>query len=132
MMEGRTAGLLLLSLAAACGRSEGPEGIAHRFMDDYYVRVDLGAAKRVAGGLAAKKLDDAVALTRGQSLAGATEGRSVSYALLSRQQDGNRHSFLYEVRIRLSGGGEFTRKAVLLVGQSDGTWRVTNFNESGQ
>lgn len=121
----------VMLLAAACGRSDGPEGVARRFMDDYYVRVDLGAAKRIATGLASRKLDDAVSLTRGQSTAGAMEGRNVAYNLVSRQQEGDRHNFLYEVRIRLTGGGEFTRKAILLVNQVGGAWRVTNFNESG-
>ncbi len=125
--------LLFLGLlpAPACGRSDGPEGIARRFMDEYYVRVDLGAARRVAGGLASKKLDNEVTLTRGQTTAGAMEGRSVAYNLVTQQQEGDRHSFLYEVRVRLTRGGEFTRKTVLLVGRVEGTWRVTNFNESG-
>ena len=122
---------LLLLLAPACGRADGPDGVARRFMDEYYVRVDLGAAKRVAGGLASQKLDNEVTLTRGQSTAVAMEGRSVAYSLRTQQQEGDRHSFLYEVRVRLTGGGEFTRRAVLLVGRVEGAWRVTNFSESG-
>lgn len=117
--------------AGACGRGDAPEGIARRFMDDYYVRVDLGAAKRIASGLALHKIDQELALTRGHAVGGATEGRSVAYHLVGRQQEGERHSFLYEVRIRLTRGGEFTRKAVLLVGRPEGAWRVTNFNETG-
>lgn len=120
-----------LVLLAACSRSSPPEGIARRFVEAYYVRVDLGAARGLAGGLASKKIEEQVDLTRGQAVGAATEGREVAYSLVSRQEDGDSHRFMYEVRIRPRGGGEFTRRSVVSVGQVGGAWRVTNFHESG-
>lgn len=100
-------------------------------MDEYYVHADLGAAKNLAGGLASKKIEEQVDLTRGQKVGTATEGRDVAYTLVSRQEEGDHHRFMYEVRIRLKGGGEFTRRSVVSVAQVGGAWRVTNFHESG-
>lgn len=118
-------------LCAACARSSTPEDVARRFIEEYYVRVDLGAARRIADGLASRKIDEQVALRQGQALGGAVEGRNVAYHLVRRQQDGDRHSFMYEVRIRPTGGGEFTRRSVVAVTPAGGAWRVSNFTEPG-
>jgi hypothetical protein len=99
-------------------------------MDAYYVRADLGAAKGLAGGLASRKLEEEVNLTRGQTVGAATEGREVAYTLVGRQEEGDHHRFMYEVRIRLKGSGELTRRSVISVAQVGGAWRVTNFLES--
>ncbi len=123
--------IVALLLLAACGRSNTPEGIARRFMDEYYVRADLGAAGDLAGGLASKKIAEQVGLTRGQPVGAAKEGRDVAYSLVSRQEEGGHHRFMYEVRIRLRGGGEFARRSVVSVSQVGGAWRVTNFHEAG-
>lgn len=128
---GRLRAAAALLLLASCGRANAPEGVARRFVDDYYVRADLGAAKSLAGGLASRKLEEQVDLTRGQTVGAATEGREVAYALVGRQEDGDQHRFMYEVRIRLKGGGEFTRRSIVSVGQVGGSWRVTNFHETG-
>ena len=107
-----------------------PEGIARRFVDDYYVRVDLGAAKGLATGLASKKIEEALVLTRGQPVGTATQGRDVTYSLVGQQEEGDHHwFFMYEVRIRLKGDGGFTRRTVVSVGRVGAAWRVTNFNE---
>ena len=119
-----------LVLLAACGRPNSPEGIARRFMEAYYVRADLGAAEGLAGGLASRKIEEQVALTRGQAVGAATEGREVTYGLVGRQEEGDHYRYMFEVRIRLKGGGEFMRRSVLSVGQVGGAWRVTNFHES--
>ena len=127
----RRAAAAALLFLAACRGADTPEGVARRFMDEYYVRADLGAAKILAGGLASRKIEEQVDLTRGQSVGAATEGREVAYSLVGRQAEGDQHRFMYEVRIRLKGGGEFTRRSVVSVGQVGGAWRVTNFHETG-
>lgn len=119
-----------LVILASCGRSNPPEAIARRFMEAYYVRADLGAAKGLVGGLASNKIEEQVELTRGQAVGAAREGREVAYSLVSRQEEGDHHRFMYEIRIRLRGGGEFTRRSVVSVAQVGGAWRVTNFHES--
>lgn len=122
--------LAAAALLAACGPGNSPEGVARRFMDDYYVRVDLAGARGVVDGLASKKIEAQEALTRGQAVGSATEGRSVAYTLLGRDQDGDRHLFRYEVKVTLRGGGSFTRRSVLVVAPVATGWRVTNFDES--
>ena len=126
----KRAGAVAILLLASCGAPTTPEGVARRFMDAYYIRVDLGAAKGLAGGLASRKLEEEVSLTRGQTVGPATEGREVTYTLVGRQAEGDHHQFMYEVRIRLKGAGGFTRRSVISVGQVGGAWRVTNFLES--
>ena len=128
MRRSAAAALLLL---ASCGGSNTPEGVARAFMEAYYIRVDLGAAKALAAGLASRKLEEQVTLTRSQAVGGATEEREVAFTLVARQEEGDQHRFMYEVRIRLKGAGEFTRRSVVSVGQVGGAWRVTNFQDSG-
>lgn len=127
-LRAAAAALLLLT---SCGGPATPEGVARRFMDAYYVQADLGAAKMLAGGLASRKLEDEMNLTRGQTVGAATEGREVAYTLVARQEEGEQRRFMYEVRIRLKGSGELTRRSVVSVGQVGGAWRVTNFNDTG-
>ena len=122
--------LAAVALLAACGRGNSPEGVARRFMDDYYVRADLVGARGVVDGLASKKIEAQEALTRGQAVGSATEGRTVAYTLLGRDQDGDRHLFRYEVKVTLRGGGSFARRSVLVVAPVGKGWRVTNFDES--
>lgn len=127
----RAAAVLAVVLLVACSRTATPDGIAGQFMNEYYVRADLAGARRVANGLASQKLGNEEALTRGQTVGTAKEGRTVSYNLAGRAQEGDRHLFRYQVTVTLSGGGgSFTRRVVLIVAHVGGGWRVTNFEES--
>ncbi len=127
----RAAAVLAVVLLAACSRGNTPEGIAGQFMDEYYVRADLAGARRMADGLASQKLGNEEALTRGQTVGSAKEGRTITYSLASRAQEGDRHLFRYQVKVTLSGGsGSFDRRVVLIVAPVGGGWRVTNFEES--
>ncbi len=121
--------LFFLSFFQGCG-SGGPEAVADRFMEAYYAAADLGEALKLADGLAAKKIQDQLQLTRGQSGPQTSQGRRVSYNRIDRNTVEGKLFYRYEVRIDIQGGGTFTRKSLLAMGQGPNGWRVTNFTET--
>ncbi|MGH7865708.1 MAG: hypothetical protein ACREQB_12010, partial [Candidatus Binataceae bacterium] len=54
----------MLSLGA-CTASNSPRGVADRFIDAYYVTIDLATAAAVSSGLALDKINQEIALTKG-------------------------------------------------------------------
>jgi hypothetical protein len=118
-----------LHLLQGCG-SGGPEAVADRFMDAYYASADLGEALKLTDGLAAKKIRDQLQLTGGQSGPHSSQGRRVSYTRIERNTVDGKLFFRYDVRIDVQGGGSFSRKSLLAMGDGPNGWRVTNFIET--
>lgn len=122
-------GTLIGFFVISCSKGSGPEAAANRFMDLYYVAVDLPGARRVAEGLAAKKIDDQLALTRGLPTGEARRGREISYQLMEKKGEDNHQFFLFDVLIKAKGEAPFTRKALIAVAKTGSDWRVTNFRD---
>jgi hypothetical protein len=120
---------LLVGLMAGCSRS-GPEAVADRFVESYYAAADLGEALQVADGLAAKKIQDQQLLLKGHAGAQSTPGRRVRYERTESRTVEGKLFYRYEIRIEIQGGGSFTRRSLLAMGQGPKGWRVTNFTET--
>jgi hypothetical protein len=99
-------------------------------MDSYYAAANLGEALRFADGLAARKIQDQQRLVKGQAGPQTTPGRRVAYERKETATVDGKLYFRYEVRIEIQGGGSFTRRSLLALGDSPNGWRVTNFTES--
>ena len=112
-----------------CSRG-GPEAIADQFMESYYTAANLEDALKLADGLAAKKIQEQQLLRRGQMGAQTTQGRRVSYRRTEKHTAEGRLFFRYEIQIDIQGGGAFTRKALLALGEGPDGWRVTNFSDT--
>lgn len=117
-------------LAAGCEAEDPARAVAARFVDHYYVELDLAAALPDATGLAHAKL-----LREQELLAGidapADAGRpSVYYRFLEEGEAGaTRRSFLYELTITFSDA-HVVREALVTVREDEaGRWRVANFRE---
>ena len=121
--------VLALLLLFACGGKGGPEEVAGRFMDRYYVRANLQEAKALVAGLAAQKIEEELTLIAGVISDAQTRSREVSYALKERGEEGDRAFFVYEVTITAKGVGSFKKKSILSLGRIDGIWRITNFRD---
>ncbi len=120
----------LLALAGCQGEGDKtPQGAAEAFMDRHYVEIDLARAREFTVGLARSKVDEALRLTSGQAVDAGTRKPRVYYKLLERRESGGRTAFVYELRIRPEGAGEFTRRLMIRVRREEAGWRVSNYME---
>ncbi|HVO24846.1 MAG TPA: hypothetical protein VMW56_14590 [Candidatus Margulisiibacteriota bacterium] len=124
-------GVALLGLVLfACHPDERtPQGVAERFVDQYYVQINLAGAKQLCAGLAAKKLEDEERLTAGQAIDESTRKPLIRYSLIDKKEEGDRPSFVFEGRIQVDGADTFTRKWIITTRREGDAWRVANFEE---
>ncbi len=128
---------LLLALGA-CGQVGERESVAREFMEAYYVRADLPAARKVATGLALQKIDREIELRKEagdtQPSPEAAGERLVTFQVLEeRSRTEGRSAFLFDLLI----GAEpisFKRRTLIILGRTGGSgeregWIVVNFSE---
>jgi hypothetical protein len=127
------AALLVLGLAGLWACHSDPHsarGVAERFLDAHYVRIDLQAAKALCTGLALHRVEDEIRLTAGTQIDDSTRPPQVYYQLLEEQSRGSgRAALLYETTFAVDGAGQFTKKILLTLRQGNAGWRVANFKE---
>jgi len=123
---------LVLTLVVVAGCQSDPQsarGVAERFIDQHYVRIDLAAARPFCVGVALKKVTDEQRLTEGQAIDASTRTPTVRYRLIETQGDPEQPSFLFEGTISVDDAGEFKRKWLISARRDGGTWKVSNFEE---
>jgi hypothetical protein len=129
----RSALLVTLSLLA-CASPRSPEGAADRFVDKYYVESDQQAALPLAEGRAKRRLEEELKLVAG-SRRGVAPGSLAARVYYERRRiddHGLIRSAEYVLHIKPQGGPQIDREAHLeLKAQPDGSWRISNFNETG-
>lgn len=122
--------LFAATLFPACGKAADAETTASRFVDQYYVKVDLMMAKQLTDGLATRKIEQEEALLQGGSGGSAgTRQRDVTYRLLEKREEGEHLFFVYDLNITGRGVPTLKKRSLLSVGKKDGTWRITNFRD---
>jgi len=114
---------------AACTSPNTPGGVADKFIDAYYVTIDLPKAAQVSSGLALDKINQEIALTRGQTIDAATRMPSVHYNLQSRRDEDNAVTLIYKARFDVPDAGAFERNLMITTRKEGGTWMVSNFSE---
>lgn len=128
----RSAGLAVLALVAACrGNSDTAIGVAERFLDEHYVRMDLERAKPYCVGVARQKVEEMQHLIGGEKIDESTRKPHVSYELeKTNDETAERASFLFRGKIRVDGADDFTRHWLVTARkEADGAWKVSNFQE---
>ena len=128
------AGAGLVVAARACGSRDGARRAADRFVDRYYVEIDLPRARELTTGLARAKIDQELELLQGIEAAESGARPSVHYRFLERRKgdaSGERTSMVYELSIHFEGGDEVVRRALVTVGRAAGSeeWQTENFSE---
>ena len=121
--------IAFLVLPSACWRGQGAEAVAERFMEHYYVLADLQGAKRFTTGLASEKIQEQLKLIAGAVVDAQTRSREVSFALVEKQEQGEKVFLVYEVTIAPKGGISFKKRSLLSLGRVGGAWKVTNFRD---
>lgn len=122
--------LVLITALMACRADQTTSlGIAERFVDQHYVRIDLEAAKPFCTGLALKKLQDEQRLTQGQAIDASTRKPTVRYRLVQKTDEADHGSFVFEGTIQVEDAGQFNRKWLVSTRREGDLWKVSNFEE---
>jgi hypothetical protein len=117
------------ALFSSCGRASDAEATASRFIDHYYVTVDLGRAKEFTSGLATRKIDQEQVLVQGISSDAGNGRRDVAYRLVERRNEGERLVLIYDIDIRGQGVPALRKRSLISVEKIGGAWRVMNFHD---
>ncbi len=119
-----------LVIAAACTSDDPARAAAERFVDAYYVEIDLPEAREQATGLARVKVEQSMKLVEGMEPPEDIARPRVHYRFLEQQESmRDRRGFLYELTITFDGGEQVQRRTVVTVGEQDGRWQAVNFQE---
>jgi hypothetical protein len=113
----------------ACTPTAGPEAIAERFVERYYVNPDLPGAKALAYGLARQKIEEEEQLLQAVTLSAGAADREVSYSLhATRKIEDDKIFFVYDITISVDRQ-VMKKRATIATGRMKEGWRVTNFQE---
>jgi hypothetical protein len=123
----RALAALLLAVPGCSEPNPAREG-ADRFVDSYYVEIDLPRAKENAVGLARAKVEREIELLKGIERPESDAKPTVYYRLLEERR-GERPGFVYELTISFGGGETVQRRALVIVREEGGSWRAANFEE---
>jgi len=123
---------VLAALAAplpGCHSSDPRQAAAERFIDELYIKIDQPAARQLAVGLAASKIDEEIRLKNGQAIDETTRQPRVNYTFVqagsTAQNDAA--SLVYDLRVAPDGADAFTRRLVLTLRREGGAWKVANY-----
>ncbi len=123
--------LLAVLLAAACRPDAGtPRAVAEGFLDNYYVAVDLHAARGEVEGLAADKVAQVIELAAeaGEELRGFRP--RVNYTLGFAEEGEELARYEYELRVESDGGDAIAQLVLLTLRRGPRGWKVSNYSES--
>ncbi|HCU24050.1 MAG TPA: hypothetical protein DF383_03455 [Deltaproteobacteria bacterium] len=120
--------LMIPFTVSACGAGPESEKIAKQFMDAYYVKIDLEAAKKVSSGLAAEKLEKQLVLIQGLPPDQGKDLPKVNFHLSSTgDATSTEASYIFEVDPHVQDVGK--RKVFVKLRQEGGEWKVSQFSE---
>ena len=125
-------GVILVSFwAITCTSSDPARAGADRFVDSYYVEIDLPTARERAVGLARAKVDRQIQLLKGVEAPEENAKPRVNYRMLEEVHSttSERRGFVYELTVTLPGGEQVQARTLVTVGQEDGGWRAVNFED---
>jgi len=122
--------LVLFATFASCTSDDPARAAAERFVDAYYVEIDLPEAREEAAGLARAKVERNMKLIEGMAPPEDIARPRVHYRFLEQQDSSRgRRGFLYELTISFDGGDQVQRRTVVTVGEEGGAWHAVNFQE---
>ena len=131
----RDLGLLLVLVALAgfvssgCHPANSARGVVDRFIDQYYVAINLKAAEPYCTGLALDKLRHEIQLTAGQRIDANTRKPVVHYKLTAQRDAKDHTEFLFRATIDVPDGGSFHRNWLITARKDADAWKISNFAE---
>jgi len=121
--------LVLVALALGCRSADPRRAVAEDFIDRLFVTIDQPAARQLAVGLAAAKIDEEIRLKEGQAIDETTRQPRVHYRFIQHADAGtdDASSLVYELHVAPDGADAFTRRLILTLRRGEGSWRVANY-----
>ena len=117
------------TVATGCHPANSARGVVDRFIDQYYVAIDLKAAEPFCTGLALDKLHHEMTLIGNQKIDANTRKPVVHYRLKA-ERDGTDHvEFLFRATIDVPDGGSFEKNWMITARKDSAAWKVSNFGE---
>ena len=120
---------LLALIAAGCAPKNSPRGVVDRFIDAYYVQIDLKNAEQFTAGLALDKIRKEEQLTAGQTIDSSTRKPVVHYRLKNERIESEHATYLFLARIDVPDGGSFDRNWMISARKEGPDWKVSSFSE---
>ena len=121
--------LVLPFTMSACAKQPASEQVAKKFMEAYYVRIDLKGADQLSMGLAKEKLDHQIQLLDGQGLGKSADIPNVDINLVSTPSNTpDETTFIYQVIPHVADVGK--RSVFVKLRKEDGQWKVSQFIEN--
>jgi hypothetical protein len=120
-----------LILAGGC-RSDpsSARGVAERFLDAHYVKIDLAAAAALSSGVAERKIVEERRLVGEQAIDEATRQPNVYYRFVEERPDGSERSHIvYRATFAVAGADTFDRRILLMLQRQGESWKIVNFEE---
>jgi hypothetical protein len=116
-------------LAACRPGADTARGTAERFIDRYYVEINLVAAREYSSGVALQKITEEQRLVGDQRIDESTRRPRVTYELKEERLEGQDRVLVYKARFDVEGADSLERRLLLTVRQGDSGWKVSNFVE---
>jgi hypothetical protein len=134
MMRSVVLTLLAAGLVCSAGcrsSTDSPRGAIEAFLDAHYVHINLEEAKQHTAGVARFKVEEEQRLVGDQQIDASTRRPRVTYSFVEPREEADDHvSLLYEATIHFDDGGDTSlRWLVSARRESDGTWKVSNYQE---
>ncbi len=116
-------------ISSGCHPANSARGVVDRFIDRYYVAINLKEAEPYCTGLALDKLRKEIELTAGQRIDANTRKPVVHYKLTAQRDAKDHTEFLFRATIDVPEGGAFQRNWLITARKDADAWKVSNFAE---
>lgn len=123
------AAALATAVLAACVPPNSARGVVDRFIEAYYIAIDLKAAAPLCTGLALDKIHQELALTAGQKIDESTRKPLIHYKLKQERGSPDHTMFLFAATIDVPDGGSFDKKWMIAARKEGKDWKISNFSE---
>ncbi len=120
---------MVVAVSSGCHPANSARGVVDRFVDQYYVNINLKAAEPYCVGLALDKLHHEMQLTQGQRIDANTRKPVVHYKLTAQRDAKDHTEFLFRATIDVPEGGSFQRNWLIAARKDGDAWKVSNFGE---
>ena len=121
-------GLMVPLTIGACAAKSESQDVARKFIDAYYVRINLADARTFAVDLASEKIQHQIELTSGLPPPASANAPQVEYRLVSEEPSPGSAAYVFEVKPQVSDVG--ARKVFVKLREEGGQWKVTQFSEA--
>jgi len=114
-----------------CSSANTPEGVAERFVEAYYVRIDQAQALDLTAALAREKLQRELQLVTDARRGGGVEQArpKIEYTRAQTRPEGQRVFVIYDLTIKPTQVPPILKRVLITTAQLEDHWKVINFAE---